>query len=91
MAIVLPLIFMLQVFISNAAFFVVLHISLLVVGLLFIVDFRLKKPNNTALVFLVLIVAAAVVIVILFSNFRIPRMQFPNTGLLDCLRGLIGK
>ena len=91
MAIVLPLIFMLQVFISNAAFIVVLHISLLVVGLLFIVDFRLKKPNNTALVFLVLIVAAAVVIVILFSNFRIPRMQFPNTGLLDCLRGLIGK
>ena len=68
-----------------------LHISLLVVGLLFIVDFRLKKPNNTALVFLVLIVAAAVVIVILFSNFRIPQMQFPNTGLLDCLRGLIGK
>ncbi len=91
MAIVLPLIFMLQVFISNAAFIVVLHISLLVVGLLFIVDFRLKKPNNTALVFLVLIVAAAVVIVILFSNFRIPKMQFPNTGLLDCLRGFIGK
>ena len=47
MAIVLPLIFMLQVFISNAAFIVVLHISLLVVGLLFIVDFRLKKLRRS--------------------------------------------
>ena len=90
MAIVLPLIFMLQVFISNAAFIVVLHVSLLVVGLLFIVDFRLKKPSNMVLVLLVLIVAVAVIIVILFSNFRIPKMQFPDTGLLDCLRGIIG-
>lgn len=90
MAIVLPLIFMLQVFISNAAFIVVLHVSLFVVGLLFIVDFRLKKPSNMVLVLLVLIVAVAVIIVILFSNFRIPKMQFPDTGLLDCLRGIIG-
>ena len=89
MAIVLPLVFMLQVFIGNHAFLIALHISLLVVGALFIIDFRLKKPNNTVLTLLVLIVAVAVVIVILFSNFRIPRFNFPNTGIVDWFSSLV--
>ena len=89
MAIVLPLVFMLQVFIGNHAFLIALHISLLVVGALFIIDFRLKKPNNTVLTLLVLIVAVAVVIVILFSNFRIPRFNFPNTGSVDWFSSLV--
>lgn len=88
MAIVLPLVFMLQVFISNAAFIVALHIALFVVGLLFIVDFKLKKPNNMVLAVLVFIVAVAVLIVIFCSNFRIPRLHFPNTGFFDWLKKL---
>lgn len=86
MAIVLPLVFMLQVFVSNATFIVALHISLAVVGLLFVVDFKLKKPNNTLLAILVILVAAAVVITILFSNFRVPKWNFPKAGLSDWLR-----
>lgn len=89
MAIVLPLVFMLQVFIGNHAFLIALHMSLLVVGALFIIDFRLKKPNNTVLTLLVLIVAVAVVIVILFSNFRIPHFNFPNTGIVDWFSSLV--
>lgn len=87
MAIVLPLIFMLQVFVSNATFIIALHLSLLIVGFLFIIDFRLKKPNNTFLVILVLIVAAAVMITILLSDFRIPRWNFPPDGLINWVRG----
>lgn len=89
MAIVLPLVFMLQVFIGNHAFLIALHLSLLIVGALFVIDFRLKKPGNTVLTFLVLLVAAAVIIVILFSNFRIPRFNFPNTGIVDWLSNLV--
>lgn len=85
MAIVLPLVFLLQVFISNRLFIYVLYVSLFVVGLLFIVDFRLKKPSNTMLVCLVLIVAVAVVVMILFSTYRIPKWSFPNTGFFDWL------
>ena len=89
MAIVLPLIFMLQVFVSNATFIIALHISLFVVGLLFILDFKLKKPNNTFLVILVLIVAAAVVITIVLSDFRIPKWNFPPSGFVHWFKTIL--
>ena len=41
-------------------FMVALHAAVLVVGLLFITDFKLRKPKNATLVVLVVIVAAAV-------------------------------
>lgn len=85
MAIVLPLVFMLQIFISTAVFICALYLSLFVVGLLFVVDFPLRKPNNIVLTVLVLLVAIAVMIVILFSNFHIPKLSFPNTGFFDWL------
>lgn len=80
MAIVLPMVFMLQVFVSNITFIVALHISLFVVGLLFIVDFRLKKPGNTFLAIIVFVVAAAVIITLLLSDFKIPKWNIPPHG-----------
>lgn len=85
MAIVLPLVFMIQVFVSNVVFICALYLSLFMVGLLFIWDFKLRKPNNTVLTILVLVVAVAVVIMILFSRFHIPKWDFPNTGFFDWL------
>lgn len=85
MAIVLPLVFMLQVFISNVVFICVLYLSLFVVGLLFVVDFKLKKPSNMVLAVLVFVVAVAVIIMILFSTYHIPKWSFPNTGFFDWL------
>ena len=87
MAIVLPLIFMLQVFVSNETFIIALHLSLLLVGFLFIFDFRLKKQNNTFLAVLVFVVAAAVIITILCSDFRIPKWNFPPDGVINWIRG----
>jgi CDP-diacylglycerol--serine O-phosphatidyltransferase len=43
---------------------------------LFIVDFKLKKPDNKTLVFLVLLVAAAVIIVVVFSKYKVPKPHF---------------
>lgn len=86
MAIVLPLVFMLQMVFCTEVFIFALYVSLFVVGLLFIVDFPLKKPNNVTLCFLVLIVAAAVIIMALFSSFKIPKLTFPNTGFFEWLR-----
>ena len=76
MAIVLPLIFMLQVFISDCVFVIVLYFALAIVGTLFIVDFKLKKPDNKTLVFLVLLVAVAVIIVVVFSKYKVPKPHF---------------
>lgn len=71
MAVVLPLIFMIQFFVPDYIFRIFLYIALLIVGTLFIVDFRVKKPKNSTLAFLVIIVAAALVIMIIFTRYRI--------------------
>lgn len=71
MAIVLPLVFMIQFAISDMAFRILLHFALLIVGILFIVDFQLKKPTNKMLSVIVSIVGTAVFIMLLFTRYKI--------------------
>lgn len=71
MAIVLPLVFMVQFFIPDWAFRICLYVALLVVGILFVVDFKLKKPKNSTLAILVVIVAVALTIMITFTQYRV--------------------
>ncbi len=71
MAIVLPLVFMIQFAISDVAFRILLHFALFIVGMLFIVDFRLKKPTNKMLEVLVCIVGTAVFIMLVFTRYKI--------------------
>lgn len=78
MAIVLPLLFLLNFCITEHAFHYVLVVALLVVGTLFIVNFRLRKPSNAMLCVLVLVVAAAVVTVFLFSRYHVTLFHFPQ-------------
>lgn len=89
MAILLPLIFMIQVFVSDHMFIIMLYLALFVVGLLFVWDFKLKKPNNMQLTVLVVVVAIAVVLMVLLSKFNVPRWRFPNTGFFDWLHKLV--
>lgn len=58
-AIILPLVVVFRPLLGKE-FMVALHAAVLVVGLLFITDFKLRKPKNATLVVLVVIVAAAV-------------------------------
>ncbi len=76
MSIVLPLVFLVQVFVSTRVFILLLYISLVVVGTLYVVDFKLKKPDNRVLALLVAIVGAAVIVMLLCSKFHIPRWSF---------------
>ena len=71
MAIVLPLVFMVQFFIPDWAFRICLYLALLIVGVLFVVDFKLKKPKNSTLAILVVIVAVALVVMIMFSKYHV--------------------
>ena len=83
MAIVLPLAFLLNFCISQFAFKCVLMVVLAVVGTLFIVDFKLKKPSNKMLAVLVVIVAAAVIVILLFSKYHIIRVPVFESPLLQ--------
>ena len=70
-SVVLPLTFMIQFFISDNAFRILLHVVLFIVGFLFIVNFKLKKPNNKQLAIMIAIVAVAVVVMVIFTKYRV--------------------
>ena len=70
-SIVLPLTFMIQFFISDNAFVILLHVVLLVVGLLFVLNFKLRKPNNKELAIIITVVSVAVIIMVLYTKYRI--------------------
>ena len=87
MAIVLPLIFLLNFCISENSFRWVLLATLLIVGTLFVVNFKLKKPSNKLLAVLVLVVAAAVLVILLFSKYHIIRMPIIENPLMERMLG----
>ena len=58
MSVVLPLLFVVSLLFPEYKWFVVLlHIAMLTVGLLFILDFKFRKPTNRELVIIVAVVA----------------------------------
>ena len=79
-AIVLPLIFVVQMVLNNTTFLVLLHVMLLTVGTLFVVDFKLRKPGNLVLTGIVVVVVIAVLLVIFNSKMMVPKMHFPRTS-----------
>lgn len=67
MAIALPLLFVVSpLFPSHMAFVVVLHVVVALVGLLFVMNFRLRKPSVKE-VFIIVAVVTVAVLVILFA------------------------
>lgn len=86
MAIVLPLVFLLNFCISQWTFRWILLATLLIVGTLFIVNFKLKKPSNKQLAVLVTIVAIAVIVILLFSRYRVIQKPVNEMPLLQKLQ-----
>ena len=58
---------------------------LLITGLLFILDFKLKKPSNLQIGLLIVIVAAAVSVVLLFYRHHIPDRKVIDQPLYEAI------
>ena len=86
-AVILPLVFLLSFVMSVSAFEWTLTGMLLVTGLLFVVDFRMKKPRLRVILCLILVVAAAVLSILLFSRHPIEPLSDPeeNVPLIDVI------
>lgn len=69
---ILPVSFWLQLVLPQFAFLVLLHLTLAIVGFLFILDFEMKKPSLKALLFMIGIVVVTVSIIFVYTRFRIP-------------------
>ena len=69
MSVIMPLLFMVSVFFPGFRYFLgCLHFAMLLVGFLFILDFRFRKPTNRELVILVAVVALAVLFILLYKE-----------------------
>lgn len=81
--IILPSVFLLSFVISEHAFRWVLLAMLFVVATLFILRFRLKKPDTKQLALIVIIVAMIVSVILLYSNYRIKRRIVREEALIN--------
>lgn len=77
MSVVLPLVFVIRYWVSEDIFRLALHAALFLVGLLFIVDFKFRKPKNSTLAILIVVVAVAI-LVILYTQ-RLIYLNYPRT------------
>ncbi len=65
-SVALPLMYVIRPFFADNVFLILVRIMMLLIGVLFITDFKFKKPSNAVIAVLVLIVAAA--IIFMFSS-----------------------
>ena len=69
MAVIMPFLFVASVFFPGFRYFVgLLHVAMLIVGFLFIFNFRFRKPTNQELVVLVAVVAVAVLFILFYKE-----------------------
>ncbi len=96
MAVALPILFAVSpLFPDRRVFVAVLHLLVTAVGILFIVNFKLRKPSAAELVMLVGVVAAAVVILIVIGRswwvfIRYKRFSLAFSGIFKRLAGILG-
>ena len=84
-AVILPLIFVLGIFVPDGIFRGLLLGMLLIVGTLYILNFTLKKPKDWMIFCLIGVVACAVVAVLLFSRSKAVRNPPADGPLIDVI------
>jgi len=72
---ILPVFFLLEMLMNEKVFSLLLMFLLLIVGTLFIVDFKLHKPSKKVLFLLILFTAAAVAVILIFTQYRVPEPE----------------
>lgn len=79
---ILPLAFWLQFVLPELAFLVLLHLILAVVGFLFILDFRLRKPSLKTILIMIVIVAVTVGIIFAYTKYKLPHQTDESSQLV---------
>lgn len=82
-AVILPLVFVAGMFVGDTAFQWMLLATMLIVGTLYIIDFRMRKPKDWMIFVLIGIVACAVVAVALFSHNQTIHRNRQSPPLID--------
>lgn len=82
-AFILPMVFWVQFLLPEMVFLVLIHLTLAVVGFLFILDFPLRKPSLKALLIMIGIVSVTVGIIFAYTKFRLPHHLDKSNQLVE--------
>lgn len=82
-AFILPLTFWLQFVLPELAFFILLHLVMLVVGFLFILDFPMPKPSLKAIIGFSLVLIFTVATIFAYTTFRVPAPTEETNPILE--------
>ena len=82
-SVILPLTFLASFLISSIDFVVILRAVMAVTALLFVLNFKMKKPKNWHIAVLILIVGLASAAIVLFSRYKLPRDVESEKPLVD--------
>ena len=86
-AFVLPLSFWAQFILPEFWFLVLLHLVLGVVGFLFILDFKLRKPSLKMILIMIGVVVITVGMIYAFTKFRLPHFDDERNHIIEELIG----
>lgn len=79
----LPLLFWLHFLISPFAFLILLHLTLLVIGFLFILDIPIPKPGLKSIFIMILVSAVTVGTIFLYTKFRLPSAADESNQIIE--------
>ena len=88
-AFILPLTFWLQFVLPELAFFILLHAVLLVVGILFILDFTMPKLSLKAIIAMSAVLAFTVGIIFVYTRFRVPAPSEETNPIIEEIEEIV--
>ena len=88
-AFILPLTFWVQFIVPEFWFLVLLHLVLGVVGFLFILDFKLRKPSLKMILIMIAAVSVTVGVIYAYTKFRLPHPQDESNHVIEEIIGEI--
>lgn len=82
-SVILPLTFLASFLIKNIDFLVILRVVMAATAFLFVLDFKVKKPQNWHIAVLIIIVGIASVAILFFSRYKLPKDVAPEKPLVE--------
>lgn len=79
----LPVSVLISFTMSEQQFIMLLRCIMLIIGILFVIDFKMRKPKNWQLALMIFIVGIAAAITLLFSHYKLPSKTEPEEPLVD--------
>ena len=86
-AFILPLTFWVQFIVPEFWFLVLLHLVLGVVGFLFILDFKFRKPDLKMILIMIGVVSVTVGVIYAYTKFRLPHYEDESNHLFEEIIG----